>query len=361
MELEKVGKYSFEVGMFRPPSEGGSYSLLLRFTRNCPWNKCTFCNMYKHEKFSLRTVDEIKSDIDAIAGLIQDMQALSQQLGYGGEINRDVIISMIEKEPELNTSHGFIMVLNWLSSGGRTAFLQDGNSLMMDSEKLVDVLKHLRSTFPSLERVTTYARSKTLSRKSQEELTDIRKAGLDRLHVGLETGDDALLKKTKKGVTGEEHIDGGRKAMEAGFQLSEYWMPGLGGKEDWENHARNTALVLNGINPNYIRSRPFSPGAGTPIHDEYEKGTLTLLSPRETLIELKLMIETLDVTSKVCFDHAGNYWSNRSGQLLFTQSYEGYKFPEEKPRVLELIEEGIEAQEGRVDPRRLRDRLRVIR
>lgn len=361
MEVESAGKYAFEVGMFRPPSEGGSFSLLLRWTRNCPWNKCTFCGMYKHDTFSIRSVEEIKGDIDSIAELIQDMQTLSWKLGHGGTINRDVIIAMIGEVPELNTSHGFMMVLNWLSSGGKTAFLQDGNTPMMPSEKLVDALKHLRETFPSLERVTTYARSKTLSRKSQEDLTAIREAGLDRLHVGLETGDDGLLKKTRKGVTGEEHIDGGRKAMEAGFQLSEYWMPGLGGKEAWEDHARNTALVLNGVNPHYIRSRPFSPGAGTPIHNEYEAGNLTLLSPQEMLIELKLMIETLDVTSKVCFDHAGNFWSNRNGQLLFTQSYEGYKFPEEKPRVLELIEEGIEAQEGRVDPRQLRDRLRVIR
>ena len=344
MGLEKVEKYAFEVGMYRPPSEGGSFSLLLRFTRNCPWNKCTFCGMYKHEKFSLRTAEEIKGDIDSIAGLIKDMQSLSWALGYDGQINRDVIVALIEKEPELNTNQGFGMILNWLSSGGKTAFLQDGNSLMMPTDKLVDVLNHLRSTFPTLERCTTYARSKTLSRKSLEELTAIRKAGLDRLHVGLETGDNALLKKIKKGVTGVEHIEGGRKAIKAGFQLSEYWMPGLGGKEDWKNHANNTALVLNDINPHYIRSRPFSPWAGTPIYDGYEKGTLTLLSPREMLIELKLLIETLNVNSRVCFDHAGNYWVNRNGQLLFTQSYEGYKFPEEKPRVLELLEEGIEAQ-----------------
>ena len=341
---EKVAKYDFEVGMYRPPSEGGSASLLLRFTRNCPWNKCTFCGMYKHEKFSLRSVEEIKGDIDAIAGMIKDMQSLSMKLGHDGQINRDVIIAMIEKEPQLNTSHGFGMILNWLSSGGKTAFLQDGNSLMMASDKLVDVLTYLRSTFPALERVTTYARSKTLSRKPLEDLTQIRKAGLDRLHVGLETGDDVLLKKIKKGVTGADHIEGGQKALKAGFQLSEYWMPGLGGREDWENHARNTALVLNGINPHYIRSRPFSPWPGTPIHDECSKGRLTLLSPREVLMELKLMIETLDVTSKVCFDHAGNAWVNGKGHLLFTQSYEGYKFPEEKPRVLNLIEEGLEAQ-----------------
>ena len=129
MVLEKMGKYDFEVGMFRPPSEGGSFSLLLRFTRNCPWNKCTFCGMYKHEKFSLRTVEEIKGDIDSIAGLIKDIQSLSWELRYDGQINRDVIIAMIEKEPELNTSHGFAMIINWLSSGGKTAFLQDGKRI----------------------------------------------------------------------------------------------------------------------------------------------------------------------------------------------------------------------------------------
>ena len=233
--------------------------------------------MYKHEIFSLRTVGEIKSDIDSIAELIRDMQSISLELGYEGQINRDVIVAMIGKEPGLNTSHGFAMIINWLTSGGKTAFLQDGNSLMMDSDKLVNLLKHLRSTFPSLERCTTYARAKTLSRKSQMELTDIRKAGLDRLHVGLETGDDILLKKIKKGVNGEEHINGGRKAIKAGFQLSEYWMSGLGGKEDWKNHAKSTALVLNDIKPHYIRSRPFSPWTDTPIYDDYKKGMLTLL------------------------------------------------------------------------------------
>ena len=347
MTAEPAGKYDFEVGMYRPPSEGGSHSLLLRFTRNCPWNKCTFCAMYKHEKFSMRGVVEITRDIDAIAGMITEIQNLSWKLGHAGQITRDVINAMVAQNPDLNTSHGFSMVLNWLSSGAKTAFLQDGNSLMMASDKLVTVLTHLRRTFPTIERVTTYARSKTLARKPQADLSAIHKAGLDRLHVGLESGDDVLLKKIKKGVSGKEHIEGGTKALAAGFQLSEYWMPGLGGKEDWENHARNTALVLNQINPHYIRSRPFYPYPGTPIHEAQQHGALTLLSPRETLVELKRMIETLDVTSKVCFDHAGNCWVNRSGQLLFTQSYEGYKFPEEKQRVLELIAEGIEAQKGR--------------
>ena len=140
MVPESVGKYAFEVGMYRPPSEGGSFSLLLRFTRNCPWNKCTFCGMYKHEKFSLRSVEEIKGDIDSIAALINDMASLSRELGHDGRIDRDTIVAMIEKEPGLNTSHEFGMVLNWLSSGGKTVFLQDGHSLMMASDKLVAVL-----------------------------------------------------------------------------------------------------------------------------------------------------------------------------------------------------------------------------
>ena len=353
MYKETVGPYSFEVGKYRPPSEGGSNSLLLRFTRNCPWNQCTFCGMYKQENFSIRPVEEIKGDISAIAGLCMEMQDISGDLGYKGVINREVLHKIIEKYPQLNTSSGFSMILNWISAGGKTVFLQDGNSLQMGTENLAEGLTYLRATFPSIERVTTYARSKTLSRKTLEELISIRKAGLDRLHVGLESGDDGILKRTRKGVTGEEHIDGGRKAMEAGFQLSEYWMPGMGGKENWENHARNTAHVLNSINPHYIRSRPFNPSPGTPIHDEYEKGELTSLTPKEQLEEIRLLVAELDVTSKLCFDHAGNYWTGRNDQLLFTHSYEGYKMPGEKQRVIEILEEGIIANEGKSEYRHI--------
>ena len=345
MSNEAALKHKFEVGLFRPPSEGGSYSLLIRVTRNCPWNRCEFCSMYKTEKFGLRSPEEVKEDIDAIAAICDSLKSISRELGYGGELNRNVAIALVEREPVLNTRHGFVMVYNWLASGGKTAFLQDANSLILPTEKLVDILKHLRKTFPSLNRVTTYARSRTLAQRKLEQLIEIREAGLDRLHVGLETGDDFLLNRMKKGVTGEGHITGGRKAMEAGFQLSEYWMPGLGGKEMWENHAINTARVMNEINPHYIRSRPFRPTPGTPIAEAYNKGEFHLLTPREQLIELKLMVEELNFTSKVCFDHAGNYWRGRRGGLLFTQSYEGYTFPEEKPSVLRLIEEGIEVQE----------------
>jgi hypothetical protein len=302
--------------------------------------------MYKQEKFSLRSPEEVKGDIDNMAAICDGLKDFSWKMGYGGELTRDVAIAMVNNDPVLNTSPGFMMIYNWLLSGGKTAFLQDANSLIMKTEQLVDILKHLRKTFPSLNRVTSYARSRTVAQKSAQELKDIRIAGLDRLHIGLETGDDALLEKIKKGVTAEGHIKGGKKAMAAGFQLSEYWMPGLGGKAMWENHAKNTARVMNEINPHYIRSRPFFPSPGTPLFDEHESGDFEPLSPSEQLIELKLMMEELDFTSKVCFDHAGNYWRGKNGGLLFTQSYEGYKFPEQKPVVLKLLEEGIEAQKG---------------
>ncbi len=342
--MTHLQKYNFETGVYRPPSEGGSDSLLVRFTRNCPWNHCTFCGMYKGEKFQLRSLEDIKADIDAIALLAHDLKALSLETGKGPEINQTAAVMLMRRIPELEYHQGFIMVYHWLLSGGKTAFLQDANSLIMKTDTLVDALKYLRKTFPHITRVTSYARSKTVAKKKPESLRAIRDAGLDRLHLGLESGDEALLKMIKKGATPETHIEGGRKAMEAGFQVSEYWMPGLGGKDFWENHARNTARVLNEINPHYIRSRPFRPWPGTPLHQTVRKREFQFLSPAEQLLELRLTMERLNVSSKVCFDHAGNHWKNRQGGYLFSHSYEGYKFPEEKERVLALIDEGLECR-----------------
>jgi radical SAM superfamily enzyme YgiQ (UPF0313 family) len=336
--------YAFETGIYRPPSEGGSDSLLVRFTRNCPWNHCTFCGMYKGEKFELRILEEIKGDIDAISRLAHDLKEFSSKSGNGGTITHGAAVMLIKRVPELEYHHGFPMVYQWLLSGGKTAFLQDANSLIMKTDVLVAALKYLRETFPSINRVTSYARSKTLAQKSSENLKSIRKAGLDRLHLGLESGDEAVLKMIKKGATPENHIEGGQKAIQAGFQVSEYWMPGVGGKAFWENHALNTARVLNKINPHYIRSRPFRLWPGTPLKQAAIENRFRTLSPREQLEELKLTMETLNVSSKVCFDHAGNYWKNRRGGYLFSHGYEGYQFPEEKGRVLELIEEGLECQ-----------------
>ena len=339
--VERLRALSFKVGMYRPPSEGGSASLLLRVSENCPWNRCTFCDMYKGHRFVYRPVEEIKADIDSVAAIRDEITAVSSKLGMGGKISRDVGAALLVQGRDLLENASFITVFNWLYSGGSTAFLQDANSMIMRSQEFAEVLRHLRKTLSSLTRVTTYARSKTLARKKPEELAMIREAGLDRLHIGLETGDDELLALVRKGVTQAEQIEGGRKAIAAGFQVSEYWMPDLGGRERRRQHAQHTAHALSAINPHYIRSRPLLPRLGTLLFEDVAMGRLHLSSPHERLEELAWMIGSLDVTSKVCFDHAMNAWAGRRGKLLFRRDFEGYQFPDEKPLVLERIREGL--------------------
>ena len=319
-----ANKYHFETGVYRPPSEGGSASLLVRFTRNCPWNNCTFCAMYKTQRFQLRPLAEIKADIDAMATIANDLKEDSIRLGQKGEITREAVWALLSRSPVLNVHQGADMFQQWLLSGGKTAFIQDGNSMIMPPEDFIHALTYLKSTFATM-----------------ENLKAIRAAGLDRVHLGLETGDDDLLKQIRKGVTAKGHIDGGQKAMAAGFQVSEYWMPGLGGTKMSEQHALNTARVLNEVNPHYIRSRPFRPIPGTPMYDQVCVGKMTLLSPTEQLLELKRMISALEVTSKVCFDHVGNHWRTHNGDLVFTHAYEGYQFPADKDKVLAQIELGL--------------------
>jgi radical SAM superfamily enzyme YgiQ (UPF0313 family) len=339
----RLAGLSFAVGPYRPPSEGGSGSLLLRITENCPWNKCTFCEMYKGEPFGYRSVEAIRADIDRIGAGVAAIVTVSHEIGQGGGVNREVLRELMRHAPDLTANPCFATLFNWLCAGGRTAFLQDADSLIMRSAELVEVLRHLRATLGTLTRVTAYARFKTLAQRRPEDLQAIRAAGLDRLHAGLETGDDELLQLVRKGVTGAGQIEGGQKALAAGFQLSLYWMTDLGGRERWRSHAENTARVLNAINPHYIRSRPFVPRRGTPLFEAYRQGRLHVSSLRERLEELRLLIEGLDVTSRVCFDHRMNAWTNRRGEPLFRGDYEGYSFPEEKPAVLALIGEGLEA------------------
>ena len=339
-ELEGLRGYSFELGAIRPPSEGGSHSLLIRATRNCPWNLCAFCygTPYSREKFQLRSVEEIKKDIETVKAISEDLSSAIKKLG----------LQIVQTQLLLDYNPSVITVFNWLMSGARTVFLQDANSLIMRTSDLVEVLKYLKQTFPSIERITTYARAKTVAQKTLEELKEIREAGLSRLHVGMETGDDELLKHVNKGVTSEEQIVAGKKAKEAGFELSEYVMPGLGGKARWEQHAKNTARVLNAIDPDFIRLRPYIPRKGTPLYAEYEKGIFQLTSPHERLRELKMMVENLQVTSRLCFDHFMNSWYRDPSRRhpLFKQDYEGYKLPEEKGEVLKLIEEGLAIDES---------------
>jgi len=304
--------------------------------------------VYGREKFELRPIDEIKADVDAVKTIAEELKSISWKLGCGGAITSDVGTAVVRGDPGLNTNHCFVVVFNWLYFGGKSVFLQDANSLIMPTAQLIEVLAYLRGTFPSIERVTSYARAKTVARKSLEELRDLKAAGLSRLHMGLESGDDEILGIVDKGVTAAEQIAAGRKAKEAGLELSEYVMIDLGGRARSEQHALNTARVLNEIDPDFIRLRPLMVGPGLPLYADYEAGTLELSSPHERLREVKTLVENLNVTGRLCFDHFLNAWYADAGRrrTLFRQDYNGYKLPEEKGEVLALIDTGLAADES---------------
>lgn len=315
-------EHSFEQGPIRPPNE--AQSLLLRLTRNCPWNQCLFCPVYKKTKFSLRTVEEIKKDIQTARDIADDIKALSWKLGHSGEVN-DQVISYVFSQSGYSESYRSLAA--WLYYGTGACFLQDADNLVMNSKDLVEVLKFLKEKFPGITRITTYSRARTVFRKSVESLRQIREAGLDRVHIGLETGYNPLLKLMKKGVTSAQHIEAGRKLLDAGMELSEYVMPGLGGQEMWREHAIETAKVLNQINPHFIRLRSLRVPERVPLYQKLEEGSFTMQTDDMLAEEIKLFIETLDnITSTVTSDHIMNLLEEVSG-----------KFPEDKEMMLEVI------------------------
>jgi radical SAM superfamily enzyme YgiQ (UPF0313 family) len=315
---------SFEQGPIRPPNE--ARSLLLRVTRNCPWNQCLFCPVYKGRKFSLRTVDEIKQDIQTARDIADDIKAFSLKLGYSGKVNDHVISSLLNSSSHSNSYQSIAV---WMYYGTNACFLQDADNLIMKTKDLVDVLKFLKEKFPEITRITTYTRSRTVVRKSVESLTQIRKAGLDRIHIGLETGYDPLLKLMKKGVSSAQHIEAGQKAIQAGMELSEYVMPGLGGQEMWKEHARETAKVLNEINPHFIRLRSLRVPPRIPLYKKLEDGSFTMQTDDMLAEEIRLFIDTLNgITSTVTSDHIMNLLEEVSG-----------KFPGDKEKMLDVIKE----------------------
>ena len=196
----KLSEKTFEIGPIRPPSEGGSNSLLIRATRNCPWNKCDFCYgvVFDRKPFEMRTTADIKQDIDTVKAFADEIRSISLGLGCAGNITNEVFSEMISRDPGLQTNESFFMVLNWLYSAAGTVFLQDANSLIMPTDDLVEVLEYLKKAFPGISRITSYARSKTIAGKMLDELRAINRAGLSRLHVGFETGDDDILKSVNK-------------------------------------------------------------------------------------------------------------------------------------------------------------------
>jgi len=313
-----------EQGPIRPPSE--AYSLLLRVTRNCPWNQCEFCHTYRGQRFSLRTVEEVKKDIDSFREIISEIRSLSWAQGLGGQIAAP-LANLILQQPH-RFPEGFRSVVLWLYSGGKNVFLQDANNLVHKTKNLVEILGYLKQNFPSIERITTYARAKTVSQKTVEELGALHDAGLSRIHIGLESGDDSLLAYIRKGVTAREHVEAGQKVKASGISLSEYVVLGLGGKARWREHALETAKVLNQINPDFIRIRTLKVLKTMDLYEKIQKGEFVLLSDDETVIEERRMVENLKgITSQFVSDHI----------LNLLEEVEG-KFPDDQERMLAVID-----------------------
>lgn len=312
----------FEQGPIRPPSE--ATSLLIRVTRNCPWNKCAFCHTYRGTKFELRSVEEVKTDIQAMRDFADQIVELSWKLGEGGRVNRNVL-KQISNDKFYNDF--FQTVAVWLYFGGENVFLQDANSLVAKTPDLVAILDFLREKFPQIKRITTYCRSHTAARKTVSEFDELKKAGLSRIHVGMESGSDEVLALINKGVKASDHIKAGQNIRQAGIELSEYFMPGLGGAKFTIAHALETARVMNAINPDFIRLRTLHVVPGTELEDLVKSGEFQPLDDEDILGEIQLFIEKLEVKgSHLVSDHILNLLEELEGML-----------PEDKPRILSSI------------------------
>lgn len=300
----------FEQGPIRPPSE--ARSLLIRSTRNCPWGKCAFCHNYKNTRFQLRDLEEIKREITVIREIKDRITEISWKLGQGGQINNNLLLYLYNGDFHPQVQH----IAVWLHFGGQTVFLQDGDTLIMKTDDIIELLSFLRENFPTVNRITSYCRSKTACHKSVEDLRRIHEAGLSRLHVGLESGFDPLLKFMRKGVTAADHIEGGRRIVESGISLTEFVMPGLGGTRWSHQHAVETAKVLNAINPEFIRLRTLLVRQGTDLYEMVQRGEFQPLSEDAIVNEIRVFIENLDgIGSQIASDHVLNLLEELEGKL----------------------------------------------
>ncbi len=307
--------YGFEIGPIRPPSE--AYSLLVRVMRNCAWNRCLFCPVYKESEFSARSVEHVKRDIDLVHKYI---------LQFRGDPAPAVTTHTAQVVP--GEAMAFDMARRWYLSGMKSVFLQDADSLVVGVDALSNILIHLRSRFPSAERITSYSRSSTINKMSAEELSKLCDAGLSRIHVGMESGSDNVLKLVKKGASKKIHIAAGLKVKASGMELSEYVMPGLGGRRLSREHALESADALNKIDPDFIRLRPLAVPLRAPLFKLIESGTFEPLTEVEVAVETRLFIESLEgISSQVVSDHVLNLLGDLNGQL-----------PEDHDRLLGVVD-----------------------
>ncbi|HJX69604.1 MAG TPA: radical SAM protein [Dehalococcoidia bacterium] len=291
--------------IIRPPSEWRSYFLPL--TSGCSNNTCTFCNYYG-ARLQVRKLDEVKREIDALATYVR----------------RGICLPGV---PQIVYQIGG----SW---DGKKVFIQDGDALVYPFPRLKEALHYLNEKFPDLERIGTYATPQDVLRRSLDQLRELRGLKLSIFYMGVESGDDKVLQKVGKGVTHQELVEAGKKVKEAGITLSVTVILGLGGVERSKEHALETAKILTEIDPDYGGALTLTMVPGTPLYEQWRQGEFHLISPIQSLEELKTIIENSNFTN--CFFssmHASNYFSVR-GTL-----------PRDKERMLKEIEGVLAARD----------------
>lgn len=335
--MSEENQTTYRIGPIRPPSEANS--LLLQITEGCTWNRCKFCGLYKHEGFKAFTVESIKNDIDVMAEyakLVQDYQREDGSWNKKAALER--LNSMTREEQNC-----YYLVYRWLAHGGENVFLQDGNSLAVKTERVVEVLQYLREKLPSIRRVTTYGRVETLSKIGVEQYKGLKAAGLDRIHSGFESGSDKVLALINKGVTSEQEIIAGKNIKAAGIELSVYFMPGIGGKALSEENALETARVVSAIDPDFVRIRTAVVKEGTELWRDHLDGKYQLCSENEKLNEIRLLIENAkNCTGVLASDHIinllqeiqGSLSTDRGDMLAAIDRY--FSLPEAEQKIFQL-------------------------
>jgi radical SAM superfamily enzyme YgiQ (UPF0313 family) len=274
---------AYDTPVFRPPSEANSF--ILRVTRGCAHNKCTYCNMYRDVQFTTCTDEEI-----------------SRQIALAAHYGKNHV---------------------------KRVFLADGDALVLSTEKLLKILRVLFETFPKLQRVSSYAAPQDILRKSVEELQQLQEAGLKLLYYGMESGDDVVLKAVNKGVGGPEAIEAGKRVVEAGIKLSLMVILGLAGAEGSDRHARETARAINEIKPNMLSALTLMLYRGSELLDQYEKGEFSPLAPQGIMLELHQIISLVELPQESHCLFRSNHVSNYV-QLAGT-------LPKDKERLLAQI------------------------
>lgn len=307
MEEERKG---FRIGPIRPPSEANS--LLLQVTNGCTWNKCKFCQLYRHTKFKAYSADSIRADIDNMAAYRDIILRFRDSRGsFDLEGVNEFLFSMPSEERE-----SFYMMANWLINGDGSVFLQDGNTTALSSGRLSDVLIYLREMIPEVTRITSYGRAQNLAKNSAEYYAELKEAGLDRIHSGYESGSDIVLKMVNKGVTQAEEITAGKNVKAGGIEFSVYFMPGLGGKEFSLENAKGMSEVVNAINPDFLRIRTCAVKPGTGLYEDYVNGSFVLASEDEKVREIRYLIENADgIDTTLVSDHIINLLQNVEGSM----------------------------------------------